>query len=64
MVYAANADILEVALKPVLETYVRKTSTLVHITVNGEEKIPVVEKPESPSWKQAVKFKSSKGQRK
>ena len=36
MVYAANADTMEVSLKPVLETYVRETSDLVHLTVNGE----------------------------
>ena len=45
MVYAANADTLEVALKPVLETYVRETSTLVHITVNGEKIISTFDHP-------------------
>lgn len=45
MVYAADADTLEVALKPVLETYIRETSQLVHLTVNGEEIISTYDHP-------------------
>lgn len=45
MVYAADAGTLEVALKPVLETYVREISELVHITVNGEEIISTEDHP-------------------
>ena len=45
LVYAANADTLEVSLKPVLETYIRETSDLVHITVNGEEIVSTFDHP-------------------
>ena len=45
LVYAADADTLEVSLKPVLETYVRETSELVHITVNGEEIVSTHDHP-------------------
>ena len=45
MVYVADEDTLEVSLKPVLETYVRETSELVHITVNGEEIISTEDHP-------------------
>lgn len=45
MVYAADADTLEVSLQPVLETYIRETSKLVHITVNGEEIISNYDHP-------------------
>ena len=37
IVYAADEESLDVSLKPVLETYIRETSSLIHITVNGEE---------------------------
>jgi hypothetical protein len=45
LVYAADADTLEVSLKPVLETYIRETSHLVHITVNGEEIVSTFDHP-------------------
>lgn len=45
LVYAADADTLEVSLKPVLETYIRETSELVHVTVNGEEIISTIDHP-------------------
>ena len=44
-VYAADAETMEVSLKPVLETYVRKTSQLVHLLVNGEEIISTCDHP-------------------
>ena len=44
-VYAADADTLEVSLQTVLETYIRETSKLVHITVNGEEIISTYDHP-------------------
>lgn len=43
--HAADADTLEVSLKPVLETYIRETSHLVHITVNGEEIVSTFDHP-------------------
>ena len=42
MVYAAN---VEVSLKPVLETYIRETSHLVHLTINGENIISTYDHP-------------------
>ncbi len=45
MVYAADADTLEVSLQPVLETYIRETSNLVHITVNEENIISTFDHP-------------------
>lgn len=36
MVYAADAETLEVSIKPILETYIRKASSIVHPTINGE----------------------------
>ena len=45
LVYAANSETLEVSLKPVLETYIRETSTLVHITVDGEKIISTNDHP-------------------
>ena len=45
LVYAADADTLEVSLKPVLETYIRETSELVHVTVNGEEIVSTHDHP-------------------
>ncbi len=35
-VISTNADTFEVAEKPVLETYIRETTELVHLTINGE----------------------------
>jgi len=45
LVWAWNEETGEVALKPVVETYVRQTSELVHIFVNGEEIITTPEHP-------------------
>ena len=45
MVYAADTETLEVSLKPVLETYIRETDNLVHITVNGEEIVSTYDHP-------------------
>lgn len=45
IVYAANEETLDVSLKPVLETYIRETSNLIHITVNGEEIISTYDHP-------------------
>ena len=45
LVYAADADALEVSLKPVLETYIRETSELVHVTVNGEKIVSTHDHP-------------------
>jgi hypothetical protein len=45
LVYAANSETLEVSLKPVLETYIRETSTLVHITIDGEKIISTNDHP-------------------
>jgi len=45
LVYAANSETLEVSLKPVLETYIRKTSNLVHLTINGERIISTSDHP-------------------
>lgn len=36
MVYVANAEALVVSIKPIIEAYIRKTSNIVHITINGE----------------------------
>ena len=35
-VYVANAETLVVSIKPIIETYIRETSNIVHITINGE----------------------------
>ena len=45
LVYSADVETLDVALKPVLETYIRETSTLIHITINGEEIISTFDHP-------------------
>lgn len=45
LVYAANEETLEVSLKPVLETYIRESSNLIHVTVNGEEIISTYDHP-------------------
>ena len=45
IVYAADEESLDVSLKPVLETYIRETSSLIHITVNGEEIISTYDHP-------------------
>lgn len=36
MVYAADAETLVVSIKLVLETYIRETSSIVHLTINGK----------------------------
>ena len=36
MVYAADAETLVVQIKPVLETYIRETPSIVYFTINGE----------------------------
>ncbi|MBR0529341.1 MAG: hypothetical protein IJJ76_06180 [Ruminococcus sp.] len=45
MVYSAHEETLEYGIKPVVETYIRETSHLVHITVNGEEIVSTVDHP-------------------
>ena len=45
MVYAANADTLKVSPRRVLETFVRETSHLVHLTVNGETIVSTFDHP-------------------
>ena len=46
LVFAADEkNPTQVALKPVLETYVRESSKLVHLTINGEEIITTYEHP-------------------
>ncbi len=45
MVYAADAETLEVSTKQVLETYIRETSSLVHLTINGENIISTYNHP-------------------
>ncbi len=35
-VYVADAETLVVSIKPIIETYIRETSNIVHITINGE----------------------------
>ncbi len=44
-VLSANPDTMDVAYKPVLETYVRETDKLVHLTINGEEIITTFDHP-------------------
>ena len=36
---------METSLKTVLETYIREVTTLVHLTVNGEEIITTIDHP-------------------
>ena len=45
MVYAADAETLEVSTKQVLETYIRETSSLVHLTISGENIISTYDHP-------------------
>lgn len=45
MVYAANADTLKISPRRVLETFVRETSHLVHLTVNGETIVSTFDHP-------------------
>ena len=45
MVYAADAETLEVSTKQVLETYIRETSSLVHLTISGENIISTYDQP-------------------
>lgn len=35
-VYVTDAETLVVSIKPIIETYIRETSNIVHITINGE----------------------------
>lgn len=45
IVYAANADTFIVSPRKVLETFVRETSHLVHLTVNGETIVSTYDHP-------------------
>ena len=45
LVYAAHEETLEYGIRPVVETYVRETDKLVHITVNGEEIVSTFDHP-------------------
>ena len=45
MFYAADAETLEVSTKQVLETYIRETSSLVHLTISGENIISTYDHP-------------------
>ena len=45
LVYAADEETLKVSLQPILETYIRETANLVHITVNGEKIISTYDHP-------------------
>ena len=45
MVCAAHEDTLEYGLRPVAETYIRETDTLVHITVGDVEIVSTVDHP-------------------
>ena len=47
IVYAYNTDTDETALKAVADTFVRESSELVHIEVNGEQ---ITTTPEHPFW--------------
>ena len=47
LVYAHNPDSGETELKEVVQTFVRETSELVHIKVNGEE---IITTPTHPFW--------------
>ena len=47
LVYAHNPDTGETELKEVVQTFVRETSELVHIKVNGEE---IITTPTHPFW--------------
>ena len=44
-VISTDPETMETSLKIVLETYIREVTTLVHITVNGEEIITTVDHP-------------------
>ena len=35
-VYVTYAETLAVSIKPIIEAYIRETSNIVHITINGE----------------------------
>lgn len=45
LVYTADEETLKVSIKPVLETYIRETANLVHITINGENIISTFDHP-------------------
>ena len=44
-VISTDPETMETSLKTVLETYIREVTTLVHLTVNGEEIITTVDHP-------------------
>jgi hypothetical protein len=45
LVYAAHDETLEYGIRPVVETYVRETDKLVHITIAGEEIVSTFDHP-------------------
>ena len=60
-VWAWNEETGEVALKPVVETYVNKANELIHVFVNGEEIITTPEHPfYSPvkGWTKSAKLRA------
>ena len=44
-VISTDPETMKTSPKPVLETYIREVTTLVHLTVNGEEIITTVDHP-------------------
>ena len=44
-VISTDPETMETSLKTVLETYIREVTTLVHLTVNGEEIVTTVDHP-------------------
>ena len=44
-VISTDPETMETSLKTVLETYIREVTTLVHLTVNGEEIITTIDHP-------------------
>ena len=44
-VLSANPDTMEIAYKPVLETYIREVDKLIHLVINGEEIISTFDHP-------------------
>ena len=44
-VISTDPETMETSLKTVLETYIREVTTLVHLTVNGEEIVTTVDPP-------------------
>lgn len=45
MVLATDPETMQTGFKPVLETYIRETNTLVHLTINGEEIVSTYDHP-------------------